>query len=65
MMPLVNGVELCQRVKQHNDIPVILMSAAGRDLVAAAGADAFIAKPFDLDNMESLVERWLPVEKTS
>jgi CheY-like chemotaxis protein len=65
MMPLINGVELCQRVKRDKDIPVILMSAAGRDLAETAGADAFIAKPFDLDNMESLVEHWLPLNRAS
>jgi CheY-like chemotaxis protein len=62
MMPMLNGVELCRRVKENEDlnIPVILMSAAGRDLTEQSGADAFIAKPFDLANMESLVEHWLP-----
>jgi len=63
MMPMVNGVELCRKLKALNathPIPVILMSAAGRDLIEGAGADAFISKPFDLGNMESLVERWVP-----
>lgn len=59
MMPLLNGVELCRRLKESDDIPVILMSAGGSELVEHSGADAFIAKPFDVTNMESLVEHWL------
>jgi DNA-binding response OmpR family regulator len=62
MMPLLNGVELCRQLKQANDIPVILMSAAGHDLAKSAGADAFIAKPFELESMESLVNRVLSAE---
>jgi CheY-like chemotaxis protein len=60
MMPLINGIELCRRLKAAEDIPVILMSAAGRELAEHAGADAFVSKPFDLAYMESLVEYWLP-----
>jgi CheY-like chemotaxis protein len=64
MMPVLNGKELCQRLKARDDtrhIPVILMTSAGQKAVDGAGADAFIAKPFDLDDLEALVRRWLPV----
>ena len=62
MMPVLGGVELCQRLKRGSatkQIPVILMSAAGRHVAIAAGADAFIEKPFDITAMEELVERCL------
>jgi len=62
MMPLLSGVELCQRIKSAVDtaaIPVILMTSAGERITAEAGHDAFLAKPFDLDVMEALVERCL------
>jgi CheY-like chemotaxis protein len=66
MMPVLNGAELCRRVKAGREtmaIPVILMSAASEWAAEGAGADAFIAKPFDLDDMEALVRRWAPLEK--
>lgn len=58
MMPVLNGAELCRRLKARTDTPVILMSAAGPRAADGTGADAFIAKPFDLADMEALVERW-------
>lgn len=63
MMPVLNGAELCRRLKARADtpvIPVILMSSAGARAADGAGADAFIVKPFDLDHMEALVGRWCP-----
>jgi two-component system phosphate regulon response regulator PhoB len=62
MMPVISGVELCQRLKQASEtkhIPIILMSAAGTKAADAAGADAFIAKPFDIDEMEALISRFV------
>jgi CheY-like chemotaxis protein len=63
MMPLMGGVELTRRLKAgeagERAVPVILMSSAGRAASDAAGADAFIDKPFELEAMEKLVARWL------
>ena len=63
MMPVLNGATLCRRLKAEPStasIPVILMSAAGRQVADGSGADAYLDKPFDLDGMEALVRRWLP-----
>jgi CheY-like chemotaxis protein len=66
MMPVMSGVELCRRLKAGNDtssIPVILMSSAGNRAADGAGADAFIAKPFDsLDEVGGLVSRLFPLD---
>ena len=62
MMPLVGGIELCQRLKADPAtaaIPVILMSAAGAHVAQDAPADAVVVKPFDLDALDSLVHRLL------
>lgn len=68
MMPKVTGAELCRRLKASDDtrmIPVILMSTADRRLADMTGADAFIAKPFDITVIEALVQRLLgPREST-
>jgi DNA-binding response OmpR family regulator len=63
MMPLMSGVDLCRRLKADPAtaaVPVILMSAAGLPVERDALADAFIAKPFDLDAMDALVHSFLP-----
>ena len=66
MMPIMGGVELSHRLKgeihkpPHGaSVPVILMSAAGPAAAEGAPADAFVAKPFDLDRIENLVAFWL------
>jgi CheY-like chemotaxis protein len=60
-MPVLNGAELCRRLKTATGTPgiaVILMSAAGRRSADGTGADAFISKPFDLVDMQALVHKW-------
>lgn len=62
MMPLLNGVGLCRQIKADPptaSIPVILMSSVGPRVVDGSGADAFLKKPFDLDEVETLVGRLL------
>jgi CheY-like chemotaxis protein len=63
MMPVLNGVELCRRLNAGTDtqgLPVILMSSTGPRAADGARADAFISKPFVLEEMEALVRRFLP-----
>jgi DNA-binding response OmpR family regulator len=62
MMPLLNGVGLCRQIKTDPStatLPVILMSSVGPRVVAESGADAFVQKPFDLDEVEAIVRRLL------
>jgi DNA-binding response OmpR family regulator len=66
MMPIMNGPELCRRLKSESataSIVVILMSTTGAWAADGAGADAFLTKPFDLDELDALVSRWLPTAK--
>jgi CheY-like chemotaxis protein len=58
MMPRMGGVELCRRLKAGDGtraIPVILMSSAGEQVARGVAFDAFLAKPFHLDELERLV----------
>lgn len=53
MLPDGNGIELCKGLKQDENtkhIPVVLMSAHA-DIRKTEGADDFIAKPFDVDDL--------------
>jgi CheY-like chemotaxis protein len=59
MMPLLGGVELCNALKSNAataGIPVILMSAIAQPGSVGAHGNAFIAKPFDLDTLDVLIE---------
>jgi len=60
MMPVMDGWTFCAAQRRSgSDIPVVLLSAAGRldEQQAALGAAAVITKPFDLDRVISTIER--------
>lgn len=53
MMPGNNGFEVCQRIRQVSDEPLIMLTSLNReqDMLQglAAGADDFLSKPFNPD----------------
>lgn len=72
MMPEMDGLELCRRLKSNietSHIPVILLTAKNspEDRVECyeAGADGYIAKPFELNVLEARVENFLNRKKIS
>lgn len=50
VLPDLDGVELCRRLREWSDMPIILLSAVGDEdakvRALAAGADDYITKPF-------------------
>jgi len=70
MMPLMNGIELCNYVKQDdelNHIPVILLTAKSqvndKILGLESGADAYITKPFNIEELSQTIENILQQRK--
>jgi len=72
LLPVSNGGELCSQIKRNEItcmIPVIIFSAYPKVLLSLGdyGCDAFIAKPFDLDNLlfhiEKCLEKPMPCPK--
>ena len=64
LLPEINGGELCSQIKNDAEtcnIPVIICSAYSRVILSLGtyGCDAFIPKPFDLDDMTQTVENLL------
>ncbi len=52
ILPQVNGIELCRRIREKNDqVPVLMLTALGttEDKVSGfdAGADDYLVKPFE------------------
>lgn len=59
-MPLLSGDQVLKAIRNTQDIkdlPVIVLSASvdGDDIAADAGANDFVAKPFDLDHIVSKI----------
>ncbi len=56
-LPDLDGVEVCRRIRQWSQVPVIVLSAAGNEerKVAAldSGADDYVTKPFGLPELEA------------
>ena len=66
MMAEMDGFSVLDQIREHNetqDIPVVMLTARSReeDVVRAleAGADDFLAKPFDKSELNGCVQRLL------
>jgi DNA-binding response OmpR family regulator len=66
MLPVIDGFEVCQRVRENprwNKIKIILLTALGSDANVekglALGADAYITKPFSNIQIVSKVKELL------
>ena len=50
MLPKIDGWEVCRRLRQRSDIPVIMLTARGEEIDRVAGltlgADDYVVKPF-------------------
>ncbi|MDI4649705.1 response regulator transcription factor [Cohnella hashimotonis] len=55
MMPLMDGFELCAHIRQHYDIPVILLTARGelsdKEQGYLKGTDDYVTKPFEPEEL--------------
>lgn len=66
MMPELDGLELCRRIKSDEDlrtIPVVLLTARATDEFTVegleSGADDFVSKPFDPAELRQRIENHL------
>jgi two-component system KDP operon response regulator KdpE len=55
MMPRMDGLEVCRRVREHSSVPIIVLTAldAESDKVTALdlGADDYLTKPFGVEEL--------------
>jgi two-component system OmpR family response regulator len=64
MMPVMDGWELCQRLRQITEAPIIMVTARGQDYDKVKGfklgADDYLVKPFSLRELAERVAALLP-----
>ena len=63
-LPEIDGIELCRLIRRSDTVtPIIFYSGAAykaeRELAMAAGANAYLVKPNDLDNLTETVKLFL------
>jgi DNA-binding response OmpR family regulator len=63
MMPKLDGLSVCQRVRTFSAIPILLLTARGQDqdkvLGLDLGADDYLSKPFQIDELMARVQALL------
>lgn len=52
MLPGLSGYEVCERIREYSDVPIIMLSAKGEDMDKIMGleygADDYITKPYNI-----------------
>ena len=66
MLPDIDGIEVLSRLRQNSltaTIPVIAVTAMARsqdrERILSAGCDEYVTKPFNVDEIEALLLRYL------
>lgn len=69
MLPEMDGIEICRRVRELSDIPIIMVTAKGEldDKVAGLniGADDYLTKPFAIQELLARIRAALRKHKVS
>ena len=54
-MPVMDGVELCRRVRAKSEVPIIVLSVRGEERIKVqaldVGADDYVTKPFGINEL--------------
>jgi len=69
MMPVQNGYEVCARLRELSDVPIIMLTAKSQssDITRgfAVGADDYVKKPFSNEELVSRIESLLRRKKNN
>ena len=60
MLPKLNGIEVCQRIRESSNVPIIMLTAKGEDmdkiLGLEYGADDYMTKPFNILEVKARIK---------
>ena len=60
MLPKMDGFEVCQRIREFSNMPIIMLTAKGDDmdkiLGLEYGADDYITKPFNILEVKARIK---------
>ena len=63
MMPELDGIEACMRIREFSNVPVIMLTAKGEDadklMGFESGADDYLTKPFNILELKARVRALL------
>ena len=63
MMPKIDGLQACMRIREFSNVPIIMLTAKGEDadklMGFECGADDYITKPFNLLELKARVRALL------
>ena len=69
MLPKLNGYEVCERVRQYSDVPIIMLTAKSEDedkiMGLECGADDYVTKPFNTQELKARIKAVLRRTKGS
>ena len=55
MLPELSGIEVCRRIRQHDDVPIIMLTAkddvSDKVMGLDMGADDYMTKPFAIEEL--------------
>ena len=70
MMPKMNGYKICRLLKydaKYKNMPILMVTARSQEedklIGEETGADEYITKPFDLDDVVKTVQKYLDSDK--
>jgi len=60
MLPKLDGLEVCQQVREFSSVPIIMLTAKGEDMDKIMGlelgADDYITKPFNIVELKARIK---------
>ena len=60
MLPKLDGLSVCQRIREHSNVPIIMLTAKGEDmdkiLGLEYGADDYMTKPFNILEVKARIK---------
>ena len=71
MLPDIDGIEICRRIRQKSDVPILMLTARDEDvdkiIGLEVGADDYLTKPFNprelVARVKSILRRATPERK--